>query len=94
MTHGLNLNRNFVPAKLMFKGRFVRPKQVRGEPGFAVPISTRIGEMSFSDNPILAANWLEMQHPALFPESTSAEQGMLEIITGTYVQAFIDMEHT
>ena len=94
MTHGRNLNRNLVPAKLIVKGRFVRPKQVRDEPGFAVPISTPIGEMSLLDNPNFAANWLEMQHPALFPESTRAEQGILETRTGTYVQAFIDIEHT
>ena len=64
---------------------------MREEPGFAVPLLTRSGEISFWVNPIFAANWLEMQHPALFPESTSAEHGIFETITGAYVHAFIDI---
>ena len=92
--HSRNLNQNFVPVNVIASGFFMCPKHVRDEPAFAVPISTLIDEMSLGVNPIFVANWLEMQHPALFPESTSAEQGMLKTRTGTYMQAFTDIVHT
>ena len=82
MTHGQNLKRNFVPTKFITTGFFVRPKQFSVAPGLAVPICTFSGVMSLFVNPILVAKLLDMQHPALFPESTSAEQGMLETETG------------
>ena len=89
ITHGLNLNWNRVPANFITKGFLTLPRQFNDAPGFAVPMSTLRGTMSSGCNPILAAKLLEMQQPALFPEFTNAEQGILETITGMYEHVFI-----